>query len=82
MRKICGLNNAISSSVLIIFFFTLSVYCFYNQRWQQLFLFDKINSSAGSNRLPYGGQVVTFFHLVGVLASVKYFRKCASDTVI
>lgn len=33
MRKICGLNNVISSSVLI-FFFTLSVYCFYNQRWQ------------------------------------------------
>ena len=34
MRKICGLNNVISSSVLIFFFFTLSVYCFYNQRWQ------------------------------------------------
>jgi len=54
MRKICGLNNAISSSVLIIFFFTLSVYCFYNQRWQQLFLFDKINSSVLKKR---GGNI-------------------------
>ena len=30
----------------------------------------------------HGHQVVNVFHLVGVLASVKQLRKCASDTVI
>ena len=30
----------------------------------------------------HGHQVVNFFRLVGVLASVKQLRKCASGTVI
>ena len=28
-----------------------------------------------------GHQVVNFFHLVGVLTSVKQFRKCALDAI-
>ena len=32
--------------------------------------------------MAHGHQVVNFFHLVMVLASVKQLRKCASGTVI
>ena len=30
----------------------------------------------------HGHQVVNFFHVVGVLSSVKQLRKCTSDTII
>ena len=29
----------------------------------------------------HGHQVVNFFHWVGVLASIKQLRKCASDSI-
>ena len=43
-----------------------------------------INSQVpkGWELCAHGHQVVNFFHVVGILSSVKQLRKCMSDTII